>query len=1509
MVNSPAQQTSIQLTATTNAANASFSWSGPNGFNSTNQNPTVTEPGVYQFTVTNNLNECLSICEATVTQDVAIPACSATGGQLTCTVTSIQLTATTDIPNPTFSWSGPNGFNSTDQNPIVNEIGAYTVIITNPDNGCTNTCDAIVTQNINTPSCVATGGNLTCTNTSVQLMVNTNSPNVSFDWSGPNDFNSSEQNPTVNNPGNYTIVITNLDNGCTSTCVAIVTQDINAPSCSVTGGQLTCNNPSLVLGVVTDAVNATYSWTGPNSFTSTNQNPSVSQAGTYSVEITNVDNGCTSTCQAIVEAIVDLTITCSATPVLCNDENGISSDGTATVNIIDSGTGALTYLWDDPASQTTATATNLAPGTYTVTVADAVGCTASCTVEVENANPLTISCSATAENCDDLLGTGADDGTATVMVESNGAGGITYEWDDPANQTTATAIDLSPGNYSVTVTDLNDCIAVCGVVVDSAVGCRPPLTCIERVDINLDLNCKVNLEIEAFVEGVLTAYDGEFEIKVIYAPGDSSINEVGRYGVFQYEVYFLDAANPGTREFICSGEINVRDTIRPTCIAPNDAVLDCEEIPFDLPQVGRHSVEETEGIVWESQALNDPDNASIVDWLNNRFNDPSANDNCGATAELIRVRFFIHCKTGYIEREFRATDICGNQSINTCKQKITIKGRLDYCIKFPKDVEATCGENFDIPGVEIEENGCDLLSLSVNDENFNPGVEAGVHTGCYKIFRTYRVINWCQFDGAIDPDLPLFDRYGSVLDSEPLVIGRDEDCDDWIGDEDVYVRFKGELSYNGQLTGTTWIDADCDPWNDIPRANKGCRNPWGHWEELPNYISGFYQYTQVVKVTDNIPPELTDIGDERFPSFSTPLTSGDPSQCIGQVNRMLEVFEDCTPMGVEVESAFIRLDPTLDLNPVVLVSRGSLTDGAADFNFEIIDENPKFTFSGQFPIGSHSLTVKVVDGCGTGKSIVLPFEVYDGLAPAPICRRSISLNLMRMDIDQDGKLDEGGMAGIWAMDFIASEPGADCSGLVNYTIEKAVEIDAGAIPDPNRMSINFDCSELGENTVYVYAWDGAGNFDRCETIVIVKDLSNICPPVEMDSSATISGAIFTEMGFAVTEVEVEISGNPTQTIVSTLEGIYTQEIEIDSDYTVTPNKDIDHTNGVTTQDLIQISDHILGRKPLDSAYELIAADVNKSGSITTLDLIQLRKLILRIDREFSQNTSWRFIDAAYVFPDATNPWTESFPEIINLNDIEVNQVFQVDFIGVKIGDVTNDVAVGKLIQPREIVGTFNINLQETSLESNQVYEIAFKAADLQKVRGYQFSLQYSKLIELIEIQPGLVSMHNFGTALINENIITTSWFHSESQQIPPAIDQPLFTLKVKANSDVKVSEVFTISPHYTQAEAYNSSDELLNVALSFNDQDVSTKHLFELGQNQPNPFKEATVIPYSTPEAGIANLYITDMTGKLIQTFTQEAVKGKNRFELDRQQLPLGVLYYRLELGDFVQTKRMVHVK
>ena len=121
-------------------------------------------------------------------------------------------------------------------------------------------------------------------------------------------------------------------------------------------------------------------------------------------------------------------------------------------------------------------------------------------------------------------------------------------------------------------------------------------------------------------------------------------------------------------------------------------------------------------------------------------------------------------------------------------------------------------------------------------------------------------------------------------------------------------------------------------------------------------------------------------------------------------------------------------------------------------------------------------------------------------------------------------------------------------------------------------------------------------------------------------------------------------------------------------HTIRPSKNDDPSLGISIADAIPIQRHVLNISPIPSPYQMIAADVNGSGSITTFDIVTLRRMILGTINEFPNEVpSWRFIPANFSFPNPTNPFESGIPDQYTflLTDPQID----LDFIAIKIGDV------------------------------------------------------------------------------------------------------------------------------------------------------------------------------------------------------------------------------------------------
>jgi hypothetical protein len=445
-----------------------------------------------------------------------------------------------------------------------------------------------------------------------------------------------------------------------------------------------------------------------------------------------------------------------------------------------------------------------------------------------------------------------------------------------------------------------------------------------------------------------------------------------------------------------------------------------------------------------------------------------------------------------------------------------------------------------------------------------------------------------------------------------------------------------------------------------------------------------------------------------------------------------------------------------------------------------------------------------------------------------------------------------GMIVLWAIDFLQyAEDNCTLNPWLKYGIRKCGQgtgfpVDAQGNPITN---VQFDCTELGTQCVELWAIDLAGNADFCETYVIIQDNNGNCPT---GNKISVSGALKTEMVEGVEEGNVNVSGTSnfappfSMFQMSDNVGVYgfMNSVPLPQSLTISPAKDDNPLNGVTTYDLVLISKHILGIEPLGSPYKMIAADANKSNSITTFDIVELRKLILGIYSELPSNTSWRFVDKAQVFANPANPFAETIRENISVG-VALANLTDEDFLGVKIGDVNNTaVANSLMVSDDRSVGTLLFDVNDRDVKAGETFEVSFTAAD--KTQGYQMTLNLNGL-SVSEIVGGEnVTASNFGVFVSPAGAFPPAepWRAGakEGDALTVSVDgAKSFSVKFTATKAGKLSEMMSISSRITKAEAYSAAAGRMDVALRFDGKTIAGVG-FELYQNQPNPFVNKTFI-------------------------------------------------------------------
>ena len=311
---------SISATVSGAAGPFSYQWSTINGnitSPTTGSSVTVDQAGQYFLAVTDGV--CDGSGSSIVIADQGFPQVFFEGGTITCLQPSIDINPIFIPSDANIIWTGPGGFNTVQPNISVSIPGDYTLNVTNQA-GCTTsrTVDIGIDTSTFPVNVVNMGKN--CQNSYITLG---NDPELLslWQWNGPNGFSSNYWRPNVTDAGLYTLTGT-YTNGCTRLGTFFFDGDFSIPDISISPRDTLNCNELLSLTVSSLTAGASYSWSGPLGFSSTQSTVQINQVGVYTGIVT-APNGCQNSAQVIVDKGDDIfdfqvfsdTITCSATMV------------------------------------------------------------------------------------------------------------------------------------------------------------------------------------------------------------------------------------------------------------------------------------------------------------------------------------------------------------------------------------------------------------------------------------------------------------------------------------------------------------------------------------------------------------------------------------------------------------------------------------------------------------------------------------------------------------------------------------------------------------------------------------------------------------------------------------------------------------------------------------------------------------------------------------------------------------------------------------------------------------------------------------------------------------------------------------------------------------------------------------------------------------------------------------------------------------------------------------------
>ena len=911
--------------------------------------------GEYTVTVTDD-NGCFVTTEAvTISQPDALTASVTASTNETCNEANdgtATVTAKGGTTPYTYLWDDAAAQTSAKATGL--SAGEYTVTVTD-DNGCFVTTEAVtISQPDALTASVTASTNETCNEANDgTATVTAKGGTTPYTYLWDDAAAQTSAKATGLSAGEYTVTVTD-DNGCFVTTEAVTISQPDALTASVTAStNETCNEANDGTATVTAKGGTTpYTYLWDDAAAQTSAKATGLSAGEYTVTVTD-DNGCFVTTEAVTISQPDaLTASVTAsTNETCNEAN----DGTATVTA-KGGTTPYTYLWDDAAAQTSAKATGLSAGEYTVTVTDDNGCFVT-TEAVTISQPEKLTCDANQVSQVTIFG--HKDGVATVTPDG-GTEPYEYMWNNGDER--ATADTLGAGYHEVTVTDANGCETTCGVTV----GQPGELTCDVDLILNVDCNGSANGAAKVTAKGGVGSYyylwdngdtrstadtlrvgthtvmvtdDNGAETKcevtinepdevVIITPKDSSVSScltqqevdtefatwLSRVKVSGGNNLSVTNDNNGA-PLACGGAVTVTWTASSEC--PEDVqdsakftvIADSEKptftVPADITIAKAADCSYNASVEVTGDVTDEADNCDTE--LNATFSDEVANGDC--EGKLI------------ITRTWTLTDDCGNTTEHV--QTITVEDQTAPTFNAPADITiakaADCSYNASVEvtgDVTDEVDNCDTkLNATFSDEVANGDCE-----GKLIITRTWTLTDDCgnstehvQTITVEDQTAPTFNETLPTAEItaecdnvvEAVVLTASDNCDTDVPVVFTETRTDGDCANNYTLTRTWTATDDCD-----------------------NETS----FTQTVVVSDNTAPEIT-----------------------------------CNDITVQLDANSAATITVDDIN-------GGTTDACSDIDTMYISQA---TFDCD-NVGENEVTLTVIDECGNASTCTATVTVEEG---------------------------------------------------------------------------------------------------------------------------------------------------------------------------------------------------------------------------------------------------------------------------------------------------------------------------------------------------------------------------------------------------------------------------------------------------------------------------------------------------------------------------------------------------
>ena len=831
---------------------------------------------------------------------------------------------------------------------------------------------------------------------------------------------------------------------------------------------------------------------------------------------------------------------------------------------------------------------------------------------------------------------------------------------------------------------------------------------------------------------------------------------------------------------------------------------------------------------------------------------PTVTDNCDSDIEVVFEENQIagDCSANVrIERTYTASDDCGNSTVLTQVINVT-DNEPPVFTSFPTDLTLDCNDV--VPNIvpEFEDNCDDQVMLSLEEEI----IASQACVDERQIIRTFQIEDDCGNIQTRIWNILVLDNSAPVIDLANFNPNPVIRCDQPLPPLSIIVNDNCDDNPVVVIN----IDSSGTVCERIITRNIIATDRCGNSAEI----------RQIITAVDNIPPSTL---------FRPPfLIESDTTICITNIQLQPIIFEDNCDDDLNV---FFEIDYNSD---------GFIFDAGLDFNDTLIIGT---NASGNYPIGNHMVTYTATDICGNSSVETLRIEVTERKFPLIGCVSN------EFFIGVDGTVS------------------VNTSQVINpaVTFDECTPIDVQFADDffgTNLLGhdLIFDCDDTGLNLAFVVAIDSFGNTSACLNQIEISDPNGNCGS-KPDDGFIVAGRITNEEMTPIANVTLTFGLNDQRTTQSGNHGLYHfLEVEGGDNCQVIPEYDVNYLEGITTFDLVLIQKHIIGSTPLNSPYKQIAADVNQSGTISTLDLIQLRQLILYQITGFQNNQSWRFVPTDYIFTDPSNPFLDNFPEKHTCFGIQ-NSELNVNFIAVKIGDVNCTASSPFQNTPsnkRRTEPMVHLELGNEKLEAGKIYNIPIRSSTEMTIEALQFSLQLDEALDLegISISQELSKCVHMDRS---KNLVHFAWTSFDAMQ------SDLFYLKVKAKETISVLDHIAFSSIHIKATAFDKTGNAFEIGIRENEKiineifemEMSSTGL-EISQNMPNPFRNETQISVNTDHEEEIIFSVFNSKGQSVYKKLIQLNVGENSILFNRKNLSSGIYFFKVSTSKEEITKKMM---